>query len=435
MKNYRIIVCVFIFLPSVMHAQLQKLALQDAISISLENNYDIIITKNETNIGRINNNWGNAGALPSASLTTNTSIASNNLNQELSNGSVTKRDNASTKTTTATLAVNWRFFDGMKMFATKKRLEELEKTGKLNFTKMVNTTAYNVITAYYDIVRLQQQHRATEEVIQLYEERLKIADTRFKVGSSAKTDLLQAEVDLNEQQSSLVSIENAINIAKTSLNTLLARDPATVVIIEDSFLINRQINYITLQQKIESQNPDIQLAQSNLAILMQEKKEVNAQRMPSANLSGAYNFSKTKNTAGLNLLNQTYGPSAGIGISIPIYNSGNIKRQLQVADINIKNQDIAIKQIKNQLQSALTTAYYNYTNGIRLADLEEKNLLLVKENNAINMERYKKMSITSVELRQGQINYTDAQTRLINALYQAKLAEAEMLLLTGEIAR
>ena len=85
------------------------------------------------------------------------------------------------------------------------------------------------------------------------------------------------------------------------------------------------------------------------------------------------------------------------------------------------------------MQSNLTNAYLNYSNGLKLVELEQKNMELVKENNFINLERFKKLSITSVELRQGQINYTDAQTRLINAQYQAKIAEAEMLLLVGEI--
>lgn len=431
MKNYSFLI--LILFPFIMVAQSPKMTLQEAIQIALQNNYDVTIAKNENEIGKINNSWGNADALPVISATTNKSIATNNLQQNLSNGTVTKKSNASTDNINAGLAVSWRFFDGMKMYATKKRLEELEKMGTINFTKMMNTTAYEVIADYYSIISLRQQLSAIKEVIDLYQERLKIADTRFKIGSSAKPDYLQAQVDLNEQLANYSSIENAINISKTNLNTILSRDPATAFETEDSFRLNKSIEFTALQQKIEKQNPDIQLAQSNLAVLMQTKKEINAQRLPTASLNGNYNFSRTKNGAGFTLLNQTYGPSVAVGVAIPIYNGGNVKRQLQVADINIKNQDITIKQIKNQLQSTLANAYFNYTNGVKLAELEENNLLLVRENNMINFERYKRMAITSIELRQGQINYTDAQTRLISALYQAKLAEAEMLLLTGEI--
>jgi outer membrane protein TolC len=230
-----------------------------------------------------------------------------------------------------------------------------------------------------------------------------------------------------------VSLENDISNGKTNLNANLSRDPATVFNIIDSFTLNTAVDFITMQQKVNKQNPDILLANSNLSVLMQTKKEIKAQVLPNATFNSNYNFARNKSEAGFTLLNQNYGPSVGIGIAIPIYNGGQVKQQLKVADINIKNQDIAIKQLKNQALTSLAKAFNNYNNGNKLAAMEEKNLSLIKENNFINMERFKKLSITSIELRQGQLNYTDAQTRLINAQFQSKVAEAEMMLLTGEI--
>lgn len=428
------IVPLFLLLSFSIPAQSQLLSLQEAVQLAVKNNFDVVIAKNETEISKINNNWGNAGALPVISATANKTLATNNIQQKLSNGTNINTNGAAVNNLNAGVAVSWRFFDGMRMYASKKRLEELEKIGELNFRKMVNEAAYNVITTYYNIVSLKQQASATKEVIELFKERLKIAETRFNIGSSAKTDYLQAQVDLNEQQSNLLRIENNISIGKTNLNSILARDPATTFETADSFSIAKPVDFIAIQQKITAQNPDVLLAKTNLAMLMQTKKEINAQRLPSATLGGNYNFIRNKNGAGFTLLNQTYGPSGTVGISIPIFNGGIVKNQLKVADINIKNQNIATEQLKNQLLGVLTNSYFNYNNGLKLVTMEQQNLVIVKENNFINLERFKKLSITSVELRQGQINYTDAQSRLINAQYQTKVAEAEMLLLSGEIA-
>ncbi|MBK7883222.1 MAG: TolC family protein [Chitinophagaceae bacterium] len=432
MKKFSLIIG--LIFPSLLFAQAQQLSLKDAIQTAVQNNYDVVITKNQAEIAAINNNWGTAGALPVVSATANKILGSNNLQQDLSNGTTIKKNGASVNNLNAGLAASWTFFDGLRMFATKKRLEELEKIGQLNFTKMVNETTYDVIVAYFNIVRLQQQARATKEVIGLYEERFKVADARFRIGTAAKPDMLQAQVDLNEQRSNLLTIENSISIAKTDLNTFLARDPATPFNTTDSFTLTTPVNILSLQQKIDLQNPDVLVAQSNLFVLMQRKREINADRLPTATLNGFYNFVRNRNSAGFTLLNQTSGPSGSIGITVPIFNGGIIKRQLEVINIEIKNQDIITNKLKNQLQSNLAKAYLNYSNGLKLVEFEQKNMELVKENNFINLERFKKLSITSVELRQGQINYTDAQTRLINAQYQAKIAEAEMLLLVGEIS-
>lgn len=434
MKRYNICLLILSLSAAVAKAQTPVLSLKDAIQIAIQNNYDVAIAKNDVEITKINNAWANTALLPTVSANGGNSTASNNLRQELSNGTVIERDNASSKNLNAGVAVSWQFFDGMRMFATKKRLEELQKIGETNFVKMVNTTAYSVVTQYYTIVQLQQQLKASKEVVALYEERLKIADNRFKIGTAAKTDLLQAQSDLNEQIANQKQLLNSIEVAKTNLNTIMARNATVAFAVNDTLNIKKDIDFAALQQKISKQNPDIQLANSNLIVLMQNKKEIQAQRLPTASLNGNYNFSRTKNAAGFNLLNQTYGPSVGVGVAIPIYNGSRIKKQIQVADLNIKNQNIAIAQIKNDIDNTLSNAYLNYKNGLELAELEQNNLSIVKENNTINLERFKKLSITSIELRQGQVDYINSQTRLINALYQAKLAEAEMLLLSGEIA-
>jgi outer membrane protein TolC len=71
---------------------------------------------------------------------------------------------------------------------------------------------------------------------------------------------------------------------------------------------------------------------------------------------------------------------------------------------------------------------------LKAIDLEISNLVLATENINIARERYRVLNITSVELRQIQISYNDAKNRLYNALYQAKVAEAGVALLMGDIA-
>ena len=81
----------------------------------------------------------------------------------------------------------------------------------------------------------------------------------------------------------------------------------------------------------------------------------------------------------------------------------------------------------------MINAYINYNNSLKIVQLEKSNLELATENIFIATERFKKLNITSVELRQIQISYNDAKTRLYNAIYQAKLAEAQVGLFVGDI--
>ncbi len=423
-----------LFFFSSLHAQDTMMTAQEAVKSAIENNYGIIISKNEVEIGSINNSWANTGAIPVISATATKQVGVNNLQQKLNNGTVITKNGNSSQNLNAGIAVNWRIFDGLKMFATKKRLEELERNGEYVFRKNLNETVYNVISSYYNIVTLNEQKKATLEQINLYNDRYVLAQRRFQIGTGAKYEVLQAQVDLNEQRSNLLSLENAIATAKASLLNLLAKKPDTSFNVVDTIRLSPLPAYSDVQNKISQQNPDILLANSQLYILNQERKEVNAARLPSVNLNGFYNFSRSSSGAGFNLFNQTYGPSGSIGISVPLFSGIVVKKQLQVNDIQIKDQQITIEQTNNNIQTELSNAYMNYNNALKSIELEKNNLVLAKENIIIATERYKRLNITSVELRQIQISYNDARNRLYNALYQGKVAEATVALLSGDIA-
>jgi len=425
---------IILFFTFPVQAQDTLLTAREAVKTAIENNYGVIISKNEIEIGSINNSWANTGAMPLVSATATKQIGVNNLKQKLSNGTETIKNGNSSQSLNAGLAVNWTIFDGLKMFATKKKLEELERNGEYSFRKNLNETVYNVISSYYNIVTLNEQRKATLEQITLYNDRNTLAERRFEIGTGAKYEVIEAQVDLNEQRSNLLSLQNSIAVAKSSFLNLLGKKPDTSFDVVDTILVMPLPPYSEVQDKISKQNPDVLLANSQLYILQQEKKEVNAARLPSVNLNGYYNFARSSSGAGFNLLNQTYGPSGSVGISVPIFNGIVVKKQLQISDIYIKNQQITIDQTKNNLNTELNNAYINYNNALKAIELEQNNLVLAKENIDIATERYKRLNITSVELRQIQISYNDAKNRLYNALYQAKIAEATVALLSGDIS-
>lgn len=433
-KKVILILLTGFFLTEPVFSQDSLLTAQDAIKYAIENNYGITISKNEIEIGKLNNNWANAGAIPLISASANKVIGVNNLEQHLNTGTITKKNGNTTQNLNAGIAVNWRVFDGFKMFATKRKLEELQRNGEYAFRKNLNETIYNVVTTYYNIVTLNEQLQATREQIVLYTDRYNLAQRRFEIGTGAKYEVLEAQVDLNEQQSNILSLQNSIALQKSTLNNLIGKRPDTAYNVIDTIIVQPLPLLSEVQQKIDSGNADILLANSQLAILMETKKEVNAARLPTVDLNGFYNFARNRNGAGFTLLNQTYGPSGSVGVSIPLFSGSLVKKQLQIVDINVKNQHLAIEEVKNNVQTALNNAYINYHNSLKAIDLEKRNLILATENIYIATERYKKLNITSVELRQIQISYNAVKNRLYNALYQAKVAEAGVALLVGDIA-
>jgi outer membrane protein TolC len=409
------------------------LTLEDAIQQALQNNFDLQLAKNDEEIAIIQDNWGNAGRLPIINANAGYNYSNTNLRQKLTTGQDINRNGASFQNENASILAQWRLYSGGRVIAAKSRLEESVNIANLSLRQRANEVVYNVITAYVNILRFQKQLDATREVILLFEERMKLAENRFNIGVAGKSDYLQALADLNLQKNLVIAIENNIALSKNSLNNQLSRDPQTEFKISPTVVEVVLPERGTLLVSLDTLNPQLLINKSQSLILIQQSKEINAQRLPIISFNTGANLNNSNNSAGFTLQNTTYGPSAGLSVSIPIFQGGVIKQQLKVNSVLQNSQEINFKVLKNNLLTALANAYNNFDNAKRQYQLEQSNIEVIRENNEIAMERFKKASITTVEFRQTQLDFVESQTRMINAQFQMKQAEADVLLIMGKL--
>ncbi len=410
-----------------------SLSLNEAINLALENNFDLKIARNNQEIADIENNWGNAGRLPNVSGGAGYSFSANNLNQKLSNGTEITRNGASFQSENANLTVQWRLYSGGRVLAAKDRLEEVQKISGLQFRLQANQVVYEVITAYLNVLRFEKQKETTLEAIKLFEERMVLAENRFNIGVAPKSDYLQAVADLNAQKSLVIGIENNLAISKALLNNRLARNPEEPFSVDFKLTDTEMPPLQVLASAIDTLNPELLINRSEAVVLAKQYKEINALRLPIVNLSTGASLNNSRNSAGFTLQNTTYGPNAGISLAVPIFQGGVIKQQLRVNKVLQNTQTVGFDLTKNSLLTSLSNAYSTYKNAQRTYELELSNLEVIKENNGIAMERFKKASITTVEFRQTQLDLVESQTRVINSVYLMKQAEADILVIMGKL--
>ncbi len=415
--------------PANLYAQ-EMLTAEQAVELALKNNFDILLAKNEAEIAHRNNTVGNAGMLPTINATVGDNFTLNNLNQQFTNGTEINRNNVTGNNISAGVALNWTLFDGLKMFATKGKLKRLEQIGELQLKDEIQTTVANVLNAYYDVVSAKQQQKAIEEAIKISEERTKLADMKFQVGSSSKVDLLQAKVDLNEQKSNLLLQRKATEQRKADLNNLLARNAETDFTVTDSIPFKDN----TATADIEK-NFQLQAAMKNIEVARFEKKEVFSQFLPRLAGNVGYNYNRSQSTAGFSLFNQTYGLNAGFSLNIPLFNGLNTLRQNKIAAIQITSAQFTAEKVRFATKTAQYKALKDFTLAKEQLKLEEENIQLAEENQKIALERFRLAQSTAIELREAQISFVNAQTRLVNARYVAKVAETELLKIQGELVK
>jgi outer membrane protein TolC len=404
------------------HAQ-ELLTPGDAVQISLQNNFDILIAANNAKQDSIMNSPGQAGMLPSVYLTGGISKNQNNLTQRFTNGNEIISPNAGGTNVNAGVALSWTLFDGMKMFVTKEKLEQIQAQGDFLFRWQVLNTSADVLIAYYDVVRMNLQLKATDEIIRYNEERVKITESRFKAGMGPKTDLLQAKIDLNTQKQVRLDQVLALGNAKRSLNALLSRDALIEFQVADSIPLPVLANRAELEQKMYNMNPGLLALKTQVNVASLTYRETRTQYFPTVIGSAGYNYVRNQNTAGFTLYNQAYGWNAGLSLSMPLYTGGSLRRQSQINHIEMQNADFMYQDARMTAKVALLQAINLYDTRMSSLTLERESEALAKENMNLSLERLRLGQGTALEVAQAQASLADVLYRLAGIQYEAKNAE------------
>jgi len=432
-KRYTLFFCLILLFNQAI-AQ-EQLALEQAIEIVLKNNYDIIITKNNATIAENNNSLGNAGMLPKIDVNASTNSANNTTKQEFANGLIVDRGDVKSTNINAGVFLTWTLFDGMKMFATHKRLQELEMMGNLATKIQIENTLSELIITYYNVVRQKQLIKALNENIVISEERLKIAEKKLEIGSGSKLDVLQAKVDKNAQTSNLLRQKTMLTDLKIVLNQLLARNVETELNVADDIPVQFQIKYDEIKNDIQKKNISLVYAQRSINMYNQQVKENKALLFPKLNFNTSYVFARSENQAGFALYNQNIGLNYGFTFNWTIFNGLNNSTQIKNARLQLENANVEYNNAKALIELQLFSTFKKYQDDTKLLFFEEENVDLVKEAVGIALERFKIGSSNSLELKEIQKSYDEALTRLADARYNAKVSETNLMKLSGAIIK
>ena len=412
----------------------ERLTLQEAITIAMQNNYDIKIGKNNVAIAKNNANIGNAGMLPSLTGSYSNGGSIQNTRQTPATGADRVITGARSTNNDIGADLNWTVFDGFSMFANYERLKELQKQGEVTSRLAILTTIADVINAYYDVVRQQKLVIAADSAIDISVFREKIAKTKLQLGRGSKLDVLTAQVDYNTDTSNYLQQKNLLQVAKVRLNQLMVRNVNLTFDVENDISIDQALVYSQLAELAEKQNPNVQNAFINQRVAALNLKSIKGARYPVISLNSGYSRTNSTSPTGFNQKFAANGFTYGVGASLNIFNGFLQRQQERNAKIDIENSTLNLEKTKLDVSTQLLTAYQNYSTYLDLVKLEQRNVDIAKENLDITLAKYRLGSIAPLELREAQRNSIDAQNRFIEMQYQAKLAEITLKEISGNIS-
>jgi len=412
----------------------ERLTLQDAIAKALEYNFDIRIARVDASRAAANNTAGNAGMLPNINATGGFTAGSANTHTEFIDGRVQDVTNAASFSYNGAVNLNWTLFDGGRMFLLKNQLNKLEEMGSVQLKAQIQSTISQVIQAYAQVVLQKQQGVAIDTGLSLAKVRMAISRVKFETGSSAKVDYLQARVDYNTRRSDSLAQQSGLTAAFANLNALMGVDAENIYTVDDSLRTDLALQPAD-KARLEHVNLSIDLARRNAEVSKLNERIARTYYLPQLDARGAYTYTRTKSEAGFSVFNRSYGPTGGLNLNIPIFQGGNIRREVKLASLQAMRDQLLYDKQNTETGRQYRTVWRNYEVAVAAYRLEQENLGYAQENMNIQRARFRVGIATTIETREAESSYVDALVRFYQSVYNLKVSETQVLELENRLVK
>lgn len=410
----------------------ERLTLQDAITRALQHNFDIRTAEVDAQIADANNTLGNAGFLPNVNGNGFYNYSISNAKNQFTNGTSQERKGAVSKNFGGGINADIRIFAAGKAYIIKKQLNQLQAISEEQLKLQAQTTVSQVIQAYAQAVLQHQQTIAIDTGLSLAKVRMVLSQMQYESGLSAKVDFLQARVDYNARQADSLNLVAATNGLFADLNLLMGEDPYKMYVVDDSLPLNAAL-LPTEKELLQDQNLSISIARKNRDVSKLGARAAKADMFPTLDLTTGYNYNKTQSQAGFALFNQSYGPSAGLSLNLPVFQGGNLRRVAKVAGLQALRDELLYEKQNTEIARQYRRAWANYTISVAAYHLEKQNILYAKENADIQKARFKAGLATTLETREAENSYVEGLVRLYTAAYNLKVNETKVLELENRL--
>ena len=410
-----------------------NLSLKEAVTIAIQNSYDIKLIENAASIAKNNNNYGVAGGLPTVTVNGTNNNTLNTISQTFPDASRnTTRSGVDGSTLNGGLAATMILFNGYRIAATKDRLESIQKQTEATLQVQLLNTSSTVMQQYYNVIRQIAFLKTIEKSIEASEQRVAIVKTRQEIGVANQADLLQSSLDLNALLQAKQNQLLVLDQVKADLFNSMVVPANSNYVFTDSIQVDQKMILSDVESKMKA-HPLLQSAQQLINVNQFLEKETKALMYPTLRANSGFNYNSNKSTAGFILLNESYGPFLGFNLSIPIYAGTANKRAYKNAQINTVNSKIQYDNTAQNLSTELFKTYQNYQNSLKQTPVEIENYKMSDALLSLVMERFKLGEATIVDVKQAQQSFETAGFRLTSLQFSAKIAEIELKRMSNQL--
>jgi len=284
--------------------------------------------------------------------------------------------------------------------------EDLQATAQ----SLIGTTAQ----LYWQLAYLNERYSVVQQNLATAQRTYDLVNVQYRAGAVSGLDLTQAEQAIQSQQATLSQIAQQRVETRTALAVLLNIPVQQLSLQEPQRLPNIALPAIEagLPASLLARRPDLRATELRLRRALANKDANKASYYPSISLTGSLSTGVGSSTSLSDALKNPVA-TLGAGLSLPFLQWNDMKRDLQVNELEYEKAIIQYRQTIYQAFADVENALSNRTELTKQVALQQRNVELAERTERLTEVRYRNGAIALKNLLDAQETTRNARLALV----------------------
>ncbi|MBP3513312.1 MAG: TolC family protein [Elusimicrobiaceae bacterium] len=290
-----------------------------------------------------------------------------------------------------------------------------------DFEGVKNEISGTIKKYYYALLSAKRAVSIRTQSRDLYKDQYERSAEFFRLGLRPKVDVTTAEVNLNNEELSLIRARNLVKTASAQLANAMGVTASGILNIQDVDTFEKiDIPFDKAVETAYANRPDVLSARTGVKISQIQLNRAKAGFFPTFSFSAGF----AKSGDDFRLDNEETKLMASV--EFPIFNAFKTYNGYKQAQINHSKTLNSNRSLLNDVFLDVQNAYIKMQEAAESIPVAEVNVEKAKENLDLSRGRYNEGIGDIIELKDAEVAYTDAELSLLTARYDYASAVADL---------
>jgi len=325
------------------------------------------------------------------------------------------------------------------MLTPYRRAQAAEALAQARLDIATRGLAVTVTQRYYGLITAERKYSASQQAAQQAQRFLEIAQQQQQLGQVARSDVVKAEIQFQQQQQ--VYRESALQMANARLQLAVVLFPTlnqNFTVVDDLTAVPSLPSFPDARMMAERGNPDLRAASEALRVAQQDVRGARNAFLPTILIDADYGIeanefalhSRVSAQPELGVL-PNLGYFVTANLSVPLWDWGGLRSKLRQSRTRETQAQVALSQAQRQLLSNLYSMYNEAVAAKSAVDSSQRVSELAAESLRLTLLRYQAGESTALEVVDAQNTLVLARDGYDAALARYRVALASLQTVTG----